>query len=54
MLERSRVQRFYLNELREVAHQFLGVGLMCLAVAPEIGSCARDVLAQARRRRTIL
>jgi predicted transposase YdaD len=32
----------------EAAQQLPGIGLMCLAVVPEIGSRARDVLAQAR------
>ncbi|WP_218079740.1 DUF2887 domain-containing protein [Anthocerotibacter panamensis] len=48
ILESARVQRFYLNEMGESAQQLPGVGLMCLAVEPEIGSRARDVLAQAR------
>ncbi|WP_218081244.1 Rpn family recombination-promoting nuclease/putative transposase [Anthocerotibacter panamensis] len=48
ILESARVQRFYLNEMGEAAQQIPGVGLMCLAVEPEIGSRARDVLAQAR------
>jgi predicted transposase/invertase (TIGR01784 family) len=48
ILESSRVQRFYLNEMGAAAQQLPGVGLMCLAVEPEIGSRAREVLAQAR------
>ena len=48
ILESSRVQRFYLSELGETAQQLPGIGLMCLAVEPEISSRARKVLAQAR------
>jgi predicted transposase YdaD len=48
LLESVRVQRFYLNELEVAARTLPGVALMCLAVEPEIGERAREVLAQAR------